>query len=73
MLGNFSFGDYFKQDAIAYAWELVTKVYGLPKERLYATIFEADDEAEELWKEDNRYCTRSYLPLRCKEQFLADG
>ncbi len=50
MLGNFSFGDYFKQDAIVFAWELITKVYGLPKERLYATVYEDDDEAEELWK-----------------------
>ena len=50
MLGNFSFGDYFKDDAIVYAWELVTKVYGLPKDRLYATVYDDDDEAEELWK-----------------------
>ncbi len=50
MLGNFSFGDYFKEDAIRYAWELVTEVYGLPKERLYVTVFREDDEAEELWK-----------------------
>ena len=50
MMGNFSFGDYFKEDAIRFAWELVTEVYGLPKERLFATVFEDDDEAEELWR-----------------------
>ncbi len=50
MLGNFSFGDYFKQDAINFAWELVTKEYGLPKDRLYVTVFREDDEAEELWQ-----------------------
>ncbi len=50
MLGNFSFGDYFKSDAIAFAWELVTKDYGLPKDRLYITVFREDDEAEELWQ-----------------------
>jgi alanyl-tRNA synthetase len=51
MLGNFSFGDYFKRDAIAYAWELVTKDYGLPKDRLYITVFREDDDAEKLWQE----------------------
>jgi alanyl-tRNA synthetase len=50
MLGNFSFGDYFKADAIEFAWNLITKEYGLPKEKLYVTVFREDDEAEELWQ-----------------------
>src|SRR5579872_7077791 len=50
MLGNFSFGDYFKADAIAFAWDLITKDYGLPKDKLYVTVFREDDEAEELWQ-----------------------
>src|SRR5499427_848433 len=49
MLGNFSFGDYFKRDAIHYAWELLTKVYKLPADKLWATVYETDDEAYELW------------------------
>src|SRR5579862_2715812 len=51
MLGNFSFGDYFKKDAIAFAWELITKDYGLPKDQLYFTVFREDDDAERLWQE----------------------
>lgn len=50
MLGNFSFGDYFKKEAIDYAWELITEVYKMPKDRLYATVYVNDDEAYELWK-----------------------
>jgi len=50
MMGNFSFGDYFKADAIDFAWDLVTNVYGLPKDKLYVTVFREDDEAEELWQ-----------------------
>lgn len=49
MLGNFSFGDYFKEDAIPWAWEFVTEVLGIPKDKLYVTIYHEDDEAFELW------------------------
>ena len=51
MLGNFSFGEYFKRDAIAYAWEFVTQVLKLPKDRLYVTVHESDDEAFALWEQ----------------------
>lgn len=50
MLGNWSFGDYYKKEAIVWAWELLTEVWGLPKDKLYATVFTGDTEAEELWK-----------------------
>jgi len=52
MLGNFSFGDYFKKDAIRFAWELLTKVYGLPREKLWTTVYIDDDEAYDLWTRD---------------------
>jgi alanyl-tRNA synthetase len=49
MLGNFSFGDYFKREAIAYAWELLTRVYGLPADKLWVTVYHEDDEAYDIW------------------------
>lgn len=52
MLGNFSFGDYFKRDAIQYAWELLTKIYGLPEEKLCVTVYEQDDEAYQIWADE---------------------
>jgi alanyl-tRNA synthetase len=52
MLGNFSFGDYFKRDAINYAWELLTKVYGLPPEKLTVTVYKEDDEAYDIWEKE---------------------
>ncbi|HEX2518834.1 MAG TPA: alanine--tRNA ligase [Castellaniella sp.] len=50
MLGNFSFGDYFKRDAIVFAWTLLTEVFGLPKEKLWVTVYQDDDEAHEIWE-----------------------
>jgi alanyl-tRNA synthetase len=52
MLGNFSFGDYFKRDAIRYAWDLLTKVYKLPAERLWITVYRTDDEAYDVWTKE---------------------
>ncbi len=52
MLGNFSFGDYFKRDAIAFAWEMLTGVYGLPKEKLWVTVYQEDDEAYGIWEKE---------------------
>ncbi len=52
MLGNFSFGDYFKRDAIKYAWELLTDVYGLPKDKLWVTVYAEDDEAYDIWTKE---------------------
>ena len=62
MLGNFSFGDYFKREAIHFAWNFVTGTLGIPKERLWVTVFDDDDEAERIWTEeigiDPMRCTR---------------
>lgn len=50
MLGNFSFGDYFKAEAVTYAWELSTKVFGLPADRVWVSVYKHDDEAHALWQ-----------------------
>ncbi len=60
MLGNFSFGDYFKREAIHYAWNFVTGTLGIPKERLWVTVFDSDDDAERIWTEEI-----GVDPLRC--------
>jgi alanyl-tRNA synthetase len=73
MLGNFSFGDYFKREAIHYAWNFVTITLGIPKERLWVTVYKEDDEAQRIWTEeigiDPRRCTR----MSEKSNFWAMG
>ena len=73
MLGNFSFGDYFKKDAIQYAWELITEVYGLPKDKLYVTVFEDDDEAEELWAKHTDVGRERIFRCGAKDNFWQMG
>ncbi|QNB45313.1 alanine--tRNA ligase [Thermanaerosceptrum fracticalcis] len=73
MLGNFSFGDYFKRDAIIYAWEFLTKVVGLPEDKLYATIYQDDDEAFQLWQELTPIPAERIIRLGEKDNFWAMG
>ncbi len=73
MLGNFSFGDYFKKDAISFAWEFLTKELDLPQDKLYITIFEDDDEAGELWKELTPVPAERILKLGEKDNFWSMG
>jgi len=63
MLGNFSFGDYFKEDAIRYAWELLTDVYGLEPDRLWVTVYETDDEAYDIWTKDIQVPTERVIRI----------
>ena len=72
MLGNFSFGDYFKADAIQFAWDLLTDVYGLPVERLWFTVYTDDDEAADLWREVGAAPER-ILRFGDKDNFWAMG
>jgi alanyl-tRNA synthetase len=73
MLGNFSFGDYFKEGAIQMAWELLTKKYGLPKDRLWATVYHEDDEARELWQKIAGLPPERIIGLGEKDNFWAMG
>ena len=73
MLGNFSFGDYFKQEAIEFAWRLVTGVWQIPVERLFATVFEKDDEAEQLWQHISTLPAERILRCGAKDNFWAMG
>ncbi len=73
MLGNFSFGDYFKPEAIAWAWEFLTKTLEIPAERLWITIFESDDEAEKIWMENIGIPKDRIIRLGKKDNFWEHG
>ncbi len=73
MLGNFSFGDYFKRDAIRYCWELLTEGYGLPKDLLYVSVFREDDEAYEIWKNEIGHPEERIIRMGEKDNFWAMG
>ena len=73
MLGNWSFGDYYKKEAIAWAWELLTEVYKLPKERLFVTVYRTDDEALELWKSETDINPAHILKFDEKDNFWEMG
>lgn len=73
MLGNFSFGDYFKRDAIRFAWEFLTKELGLPAEKLWITVFHDDDEAEAIWLNEIGVPRSRFSKLGEKDNFWAMG
>jgi len=73
MLGNFSFGDYFKKEAIAFAWELMTDVFKLSRDRLFVTIYEEDDEAFDLWTREAGVPPEKIFRLGKKDNFWAMG
>ncbi len=73
MLGNFSFGDYFKTEAIQWAWELLTKVYQIPKERLVVSVFEDDDEAFGIWRETVGVSADRVIRMGAADNFWAAG
>ncbi|WP_456455989.1 alanine--tRNA ligase [Thermovibrio sp.] len=73
MLGNFSFGDYFKEEAIKFAWELVTEVFELPVDRLFVSVYEKDDEAYRIWKEVIGLPQEKIFKLGDKDNFWAMG
>ena len=73
MLGNWSFGDYYKEEAIMWAWELLTEVWKLPKERLWATVYRTDDEALEIWKNKTDINPNHILKFDEKDNFWEMG
>ncbi|MBY6217907.1 alanine--tRNA ligase [Qipengyuania aquimaris] len=73
MLGNFSFGDYFKEQAIDHAWTLLTKEWGLDPERLLVTVYHTDDEAFDLWKKRTNFADEKIIRIPTKDNFWAMG
>ncbi len=73
MLGNFSFGDYFKEKAIHYAWDLITKDFGLDKSRLYVTVFHEDDEAFNFWKKIAGFSDNRIIKISTSDNFWSMG
>jgi alanyl-tRNA synthetase len=73
MLGNFSFGDYFKREAIQYAWDFLTKTIGLPEERLWVTVFENDDEATDIWLNEMKVSPDRFSKIGAKDNFWSMG
>ena len=73
MLGNFSFGDYFKREAIRYAWDFLTGTLGLAPERLWVTVFESDDEAADIWLKEMKIDPKRFSRLGAKDNFWAMG
>ena len=73
MLGNFSFGDYFKEEAINYAWELITDVFGLPQDKLLVTVFSEDDDAFDLWKKITGWADEKIIRIPTSDNFWAMG
>ena len=73
MLGNFSFGDYFKQDAIRWAWELVTNIYGLSEKNIIVSVFNEDDESAKIWREEIGIHPERIKKLGAKDNFWSSG
>ncbi|AKH21926.1 alanine--tRNA ligase [Sedimenticola thiotaurini] len=73
MLGNFSFGDYFKREAIQYAWEFLTEVLGLPEEKLWVTVYEEDQEAEDIWLKEMKVDPSRFSRCGAKDNFWSMG
>lgn len=73
MLGNFSFGDYFKEQAIPFAWELLTKDFALPKDKLYITVYHTDDEAFNIWKKVTGFADEKIIRIPTSDNFWAMG